>query len=135
MRRALFAASFAIAVGVTMLPATPASAASDPFRGSWTSVDPFDGSTQYLSINGSGKAGNHSVFLFDTVATGACSGGPANVTGPGQVDDDTLYWVFTVTCPGGGRGPVTGLSGPGFFVYDSGTDTLTDDAEALWSRL
>jgi len=75
------------------------------------------------------------VFVYDTVASQACAGGPANVTGAGVVDDDVLVWFFTVTCPGGGKGPVVGRVGPGLFFYDAGTDTLTDDSGTVWSRV
>lgn len=133
MRRLVSAASVAVAVGTMMIPADTASA-SDAFRGSWTSIDPGDGSTQFLRVQGSGKQGNHSVFLRDTVATRACAGGPANVKGPGRVDGDTMTWTFTVTCPGGGKGPVVGRVGPGFFIYNAGSDTLIDDTGAVWHR-
>lgn len=137
MRRTLLAAVFAVFVSVLVVPTNSAYAGadSDGFRGTWTSIDPFDDSIQYLSIQGSGKSGKHSVFLYDTVASGACGGEPDGVTGAGTVSDDTLYWFFTVTCPGSGKGPVVGPVGPGFFIYDDGTDTLLDDAEAVWTRL
>jgi hypothetical protein len=51
-----------------------------------------------------------------------------------MADGDTLYWWFTVTCPGSGRPPITGRVGPGFFDYHSDNDTLVDDADAVWSR-
>jgi hypothetical protein len=87
-----------------------------------------------MSIQGSGTSGRHSVFLRDSMASVACGGAPANVTGSGMADGDTLYWWFTVTCPGSGRPPITGRVGPGFFDYHSDNDTLVDDADAVWSR-
>lgn len=135
MRRGTFAAGLVLAVGALLAPADAAWGASDPFVGSWTSSDVGDGSTQYLTIQGSGARGHHSVFLYDTVASQACAGGPANVVGSGRIIDDALTWSFTVTCPGGGKGPVSGRVGPGFFTYDEGTDTLMDDTGAVWSRL
>ena len=61
---------------------SPASASySGVFRGSWASIDPVDGSHQSLTIRALGTSGRQSVFLHDTVATIACGGGPADVTG------------------------------------------------------
>ncbi len=134
MRRIPFIASLILAVGTLLGPVTAASASSDVFRGSWASIDPVDGSSQTLSIQGSGTGGQHSLFLHDTVATVACGGGPANVTGSGTVDGNTLTWFFTVTCPGTGRPPIIGPTGPGFFIYHRADGTLTDDAGAVWHR-
>jgi hypothetical protein len=132
MRRALALASLVIAIGTVGGPVASASTSYDPFRGSWTSKDSGDGSDQTLSIQGSGAAGRHSVFLHDTVATRACGGGPANVTGSGTVDGATLTWFFTVTCPAGGRPPIIGRVGPGFFTYNPTSGTLTDDTGTIW---
>ena len=136
MRRAFMAAGLALSLGAFMLPANAAWAApSDVFRGSWTSFDSGDGSAQTMDIRGSGARGHHSVFVHDTVASRACDGAPANVKGAGTVDEGVLVWFFTVTCPGSGKGPVTGRVGPGLLFYNAGTDTITDDSGTVWHRV
>lgn len=134
MRLSVAVASAIVTIGALLGPVSPASAASDDFRGTWASIDPGDGSSQNLNIQGSGKAGKHSVFLRDAEATVACGGAPANVVGSGTVAGDTLTWFYTVTCPGSGQPPVHGLVGPGFFTYNADDGTLTDDAGAVWHR-
>ena len=66
--------------------APPASAASGPLAGTWTSVD-IDGSNQTLDIMGSGSHA-YSMIYSDESATNACDGDPAVVSGPGFVDGD-----------------------------------------------
>ena len=135
MRRATLVVGIVLALGAPVLPTDAAWATnSDVFRGSWTSNDSADQSAQTMTIQGSGRSGHHSVFVYDTVATRACGGGPAIVTGAGTVDDDVLVWFFTVTCPGTGRGPTTGRVGPGVMTYDEGTDTIIDDSQTVWHR-
>jgi hypothetical protein len=134
MRKILFVATYSALAGVVLILglSMPASASDDVFRGTWTSIDIGDGSHQTLSIQGSGEQGHHSVFLFDDSGT-VCGGDPAQVTGSGTVDGDTMNARFVVTCPGAGRSPVIGpISFT--FTYDSATDTLTDGTGTVWSR-
>lgn len=135
MRAVVALAGAIVAVGSVLGSVAPASASVDEFRGSWESIDPGDGSSQTLRIQGSGTAGKHAVFLYDAEASVACGGAPANVAGSGTVVAVTLTWFFTVTCPGSGQPPLRGLVGPGFFTYNAGDDTLVDDAGAIWHRL
>jgi hypothetical protein len=132
MRKFLIIGTCSALLGVLILGlATPASASDDVFRGTWTSID-VDGSHQTLSIQGSGEQGHHSVFLSDVAGT-VCGGAPAQVTGSGTVDGDTLNVLFVVTCPGTGRSPVMGRISF-TFTYDPATDTLTDGSGVVWHR-
>ena len=131
MKRARIAV--ALTAGLTLAgavaPAT-ASAASGPLAGTWASVD-TDGSNQTLDIRGSG-AHVYSMFYVDDAATGACGGDPAQVTGPGYVDGDTVTMVGVLTCrPGGNVIRSRIVIG---FVYDSSTEDLTDDFGVVWHR-
>lgn len=109
--------------------AAPASAASGPLAGTWTSID-TDGSNQTLDIMGSGRHA-YSMIFVDDVATSACDGDPAMLTGPGVVDGDVLVMTGALTClPGGSLFPRFTLD----FVYDSSTDTLTDGFGIVWHR-
>lgn len=128
----------AAAVAVTAALLTPSAASgatSDPFAGRWASIDVGDGSYQTLVVHGTGTTGHHGTRLYDTVASQACAGQPAAVQGPGVVSGDEMRVLFTVTCPGSGRGPVSGLVGPITYTYHPGTDTMTDDAGDVWHRL
>ena len=121
-------------VALTLLAlAAPAATAADGFRGTWTSTD-TDLSNQTLWINGSGQTGRYAVSLYDDAASQACGGAPARAQGSGWAEGDTLYWGGTVTCPGTGRGPVTGRIGIAALMYDADTDTLIDDAGIVWYR-
>ena len=119
----------ALVIGPTMA----ASASNDVFVGTWTSID-TDGSNQVLFIMGSGARGRHAVMVEDDAATVACDGAPAHVQGSGTVERNVLSWFFTVSCPGTGRPPFHGRTGPGSFTYRSGTDTLIDDSGVIWHR-
>ena len=117
--------------------ASPAasSATTDPFAGGWESIDVADGSYQTLNVYGSGTGGRHGTRLHDTVASQACDSQPANVQGPGFVSGVEMTVFFTVTCPGSGRGPTTGLVGPIVYTYEPDSDTMTDDSGTVWHRL
>ncbi|MFC7598448.1 hypothetical protein ACFQU3_24270 [Terrabacter sp. GCM10028922] len=110
--------------------AAPASAASGPLAGTWTSID-TDGSNQTLDIMGSGGH-VYSMIYVDDAATSACNGNPAMITGPGIVDGDVLVMNGTLTCLPGGNVFRSRLTVS--FVHDSSTDTLTDDFGIVWQR-
>ena len=112
---------------------TATAAPKDVFVGTWTSID-TDGSNQILFIMGSGARGRHAVMVEDDAATRACHGAPAHVQGSGTVEGNVLSWFFTVSCPGTGRPPFNGRTGPGSFTYRPGTDTLIDDSGVIWHR-
>jgi hypothetical protein len=129
-----FAAAVIISASV-LAPGVSSAATSDPFAGAWESNDSGDGSYQTLDVYGSGTGGKHGTRLNDTVASRACDSQPANVQGPGFVSGDEMVVFFTVTCPGSGKGPTTGLVGPAVFTYDPDSDTMTDDSGTVWHRL
>jgi len=135
MRRlALSIATLSMLCALVFGPSTAASASNkDVFVGTWTSID-HDGSNQVLFIMGSGARGRHAVMVEDDAATVACGGAPAHVQGSGRVEGRVLSWFFTVSCPGTGRPPFNGRTGPGSFTYRAGTDTLIDDSGVIWHR-
>lgn len=125
----------ALVAGMLALPLAATAAPPSPFTGSWTSVDPVDGSNQRMAIGG-GPAPR--VLLYDDGAT-VCGldelGEPvhaARVTGRGTVDGTTLSVDLDVYC----LASPTYLLGSfaGVFEYDAGTDTLTDGIGIVWSR-
>ncbi len=131
MRRSLFIAASSVVLALVPFGAvTAASAPDDAFRGTWTSID-TDGSNQFLNIRGRGE-GIHAMSLYDDSATNACDGSPAHLQGTGLVHGDSLLMRGTLTCiPGGNR--LTGRISLRF-VYDSGSDTLTDATGVIWHR-
>lgn len=118
---------FAIA---SVLMAPSATAAGGALAGSWTSVD-SDGSNQTLDIMGSGNH-TYSMIYFDESATSACGGNPARVSGPGFVDGNELLQVGSIVCLPGGNDFRTRIAIS--YVYDPGTDTLTDAFGIVWHR-
>jgi len=110
--------------------APPASATSGALAGSWTSVD-TDGSNQTLDIMGTGNP-TYSMIYFDDSATSACDGNPARVSGPGFMDGNELLQVGPIVCLPGGNVFRTRISIS--YVYDPGTDTLTDAFGIVWHR-
>ncbi len=120
---------------LTLTPTTASASTADPFVGAWESYDAGDGSYQILNVRGSGTGGMHGVRFVDTVASEACAGGPAGVQGSGSVSGRRMTFSFTISCPGFGKGPTTGLVGPIVFTYHPGSDTLTDGSGTVWSRL
>ncbi len=136
MRKTAGALAALLTLSALMMAGQPAAAlASDSFAGTWESYDIGDGSYQTLAVRGAGTEGMHGVRLFDTAASQACADAPAGVQGRGSVTGTTMTFFFTITCPGSGRGPTTGLVGPILFRYHAGSDTLTDDSGTVWHRL
>lgn len=137
LSRTLLTGVAAFTAGAALLgPATAATAATaagggtGALAGTWTSTD-GDGSHQTLDISGSG---NHvySMLYVDDSATGACGGDPAQLSGPGFVDGDHVLMVAALVClPGGNRFKERLTVG---FHYDSGSGTLIDDFDIVWSR-
>jgi len=123
-----------LAVGVPIT----AAAASSPVEGSWTSIDPVDGSTQHLSIQG---GTNLQLQYIDEYATTCANiGAPTNVfTGVlvGTFSDNEVVARFN----SGRCGPRLVLRAADgfawFFEYDPNTDTLwgaVNDGPATWYR-
>jgi hypothetical protein len=110
--------------------APSASATSGALAGTWTSVD-TDGSSQTLDITGSGNP-IYSMVYVDDSATSACDGNPARVSGPGFVDGNELLQLGPIVCLPGGNVVRTRIAIS--YVYDPGTDTLTDAFGIVWHR-
>lgn len=123
-------AAGAIFACVSAMLAPSAWAASGGLAGRWSSVD-GDGSTQTLSITGSGGQA-YAIVYDDESATGACSGAPARIVGPGFVDGNDVVMEGTLVCLPGGN-PFRSRLAIGF-SYDAGTDTLTDSFGIVWHR-
>ena len=102
------------------------------FTGTWTSIDPGDGSTQTLVV---GTGASPSVRFQDQIATGgACNNDPSKVftaDGTGAVDGNHLDTSFP---DGGGCGSVT-VPVLLQFVYNDGTDSLRDQDGVDWIRV
>ena len=119
-----------LSVGLVVgLGAPPAVAAQGELAGTWTSLD-TDGSNQTLTISGSGNR-VYAISLFDESAS-LCGGAPALAHGPGRVEEDQLFMLAAATCLPGGN-VLRDVIEIGF-IYDAGTDTLTDDFGVVWTR-
>jgi hypothetical protein len=116
-----------VALLLLALPAAGAAAApSDPFRGSWVSIDVVDASSQRLSFGGNGAT--RMIVLRDKDATVACGGGFALVKGEGTIAGDTISGTLTVTCANGSPSFDVAAS----FTHVSGT--LVDGFGSTWER-
>lgn len=103
------------------------------FEGTWTSIDPADGSVQTLVV-GAGSA--PTVQFEDAHASGAaCVADVVKVftaDGAGEISEDRLE----VSYPNGGgcllmRVPMVGV----YYDYDPGTRTLLDHDRVMWVRV
>lgn len=132
MKRAVLTLVTTVLLAATSLglTSTAASAASGPLAGTWTSID-NDGSTQTLDITGSGRHA-YSMVYVDEIATSACDGDPAQLTGPGFLVGEDLVMVGSLVCMPGGNALRSRIDI--FFDYDAGTDTLTDSFGIVWER-
>lgn len=131
MKRTLLSTALSLFFAVASVAVAPSATAADgPLAGSWTSVD-SDGSQQTLEIMGSGNH-TYSMIYFDESATSACGGDPARVSGPGFVDGDELLQIGNIVCLPGGNDFRTRIAIS--YVYDHGTDTLTDAFGIVWHR-
>ena len=133
-RRAALATT-AFALAATALVASTGSAAAAPtdFLGRWTSTD-SDGSHQTVWIRGTSahQPRNVAVTYRDDVASRACDGDPAKVTGTGRFDEDVLHVRGALTCTPGGN-HVHGRIDLGW-TYDAGNDTLVGFDGIVWER-
>ncbi|OGO35332.1 MAG: hypothetical protein A2W35_22145 [Chloroflexi bacterium RBG_16_57_11] len=125
-----------IAMALAFLMTTQALAAPNPFIGKWYSLDPYDGSQQWLAIGGGSH--RHPVTGFDKGAS-VCTpeGAPALVSarlkGWGSIDGLTLTGEIDVWCQ---SGPLKGFLGTyGLELhYDPAAGTMTDPSGAVWAR-
>jgi len=130
MNRRFFAIVAALTLAVAIPAAAVAAPAASPFAGTWISTD-YDGSSQLLIVSGGARP---SVVYQDFYASGCDRfAGPDThwvAAGPGTIDGDTLFAEFVKSGCG------TFLQGgyTDWWVYDAGSDTLTDSAGIEWHR-
>ena len=123
----------AVAIGLLamILVAMPAAATagqpSDPFIGSWRSVD-FDGSNQLISFGGPSEV--RRVVYLDDMGT-ICDSERFFAEGIGLVAGDTILTVLEQYC-GNASVPFDELVLE--FTFDAQTGTLTDGFDIVWSR-
>jgi hypothetical protein len=131
MRR-LLTGVVTLALAATALLATvPAvAAAASDFSGTWVSTD-SDGSTQALSV---GRGASPAVTYLDFYANScATAGSPSTqfvANGRGSIDGASMWVDFRNGGCGRHKLGAFGLE----FLYDGGSDTLTDSFGITWSR-
>lgn len=104
------------------------SAQSDPFTGTWTSVDTRDNSNQRMTITRSGSA--YSIDLFDDLAS-VCGSGSGTGKGTATRSGNVLSGLITLTCANG-----TVLADVPFkLTYRAASDTLIDGLGVVWNRV
>ena len=121
------------------LSAGPASAgATSPFVGTWTSIDPVDGSTQHMTIRG---GTNLQIEYVDEYATTCVNIGASTVVFTGVLTGRIFDSFLVGEWKSAGCGSQLVLRAADrfawFFVYDPNTDTLygaLNDGPAVWSR-
>ena len=129
-----FAAILAAAIALPVVAATPSG-----FAGTWSSIDPVDGSTQHLSVRG-GPAHVQIQYVDEFGTTCVDVGAPTTVfTGvlTGTISGNEMSAWFKAA----GCGPRIVLRASDFFSwffeYDPNTDTLwgaINDGPATWHR-
>jgi hypothetical protein len=106
--------------------------ATTPFEGTWTTIDPLDGSTMNLYVS---AGATPAVRFVDDVATGgACDLDPVKrfiADGTGEISGNRLRASF----PNGGGCGRTTVEVPGIYDYDDRTDTLLDQDGVTWVRV
>ena len=117
----------ALSTTAVLLGSVGQAAAADAFTGTWFSTD-TDGSTQTLTVRGTGHW--HAVTYYDDVATQACDGAAATITGRGAVDGDTMVLSGNLRC-GAGTSPLRHVT-VGF--EHRADDTLLDQFGITWTR-
>lgn len=130
MHRRLVLGIAVLSLALALPAASFAAAPTSPFTGSWVSTD-YDGSHQTLVVSTGQRP---SVVYQDFYASGCDNyAGPATHwvgAGTGSVDGDVLSASFRKSGCG-----AFGMGGyEDFYVYDAGTDTLTDSWDIVWTR-
>jgi hypothetical protein len=126
-----------VATGLTVFTSTCGPTPPHPVIGKWESIDAFDGSRQDLSFYAD-PTGAYDVRYFDYGAS-VCGPDPAT----GVLYDATASGLMTasgneftgelaVVCQ---TSPPTSIGNyPFHFVYDPGTDSITDGEGVVWTR-
>jgi hypothetical protein len=127
-------AMLAVLVGASVVEAAPTS----PFTGSWTSIDPVDGSTQYMDIQGGASV---QIRYTDEYATTCADIGAATTVFTGILTGRVSGNELNASFRSAGCGSTLVLNSSHFFAwtfeYDPNTDTLwgaINDGPATWSR-
>jgi hypothetical protein len=119
-------------LGTTGQTYVPVTEPSDPFVGTWVSVD-LDGSSQRLGLTSVGST--YDVVLYDDMASMACGGGAAVLTGTAAPRNGPLLGLSVVleelSCEGGRFVPHRTTL---LFVLDGGTGRLSDSTGVTWSH-
>lgn len=120
----------AVALAAALILASTAHAAPPTqFVGHWFAIDSFDGSDIRLTIAGP-ASGPLRITWIESFFT-LCSGGPGIGTGtgspsnPNELDAEIFFQCFTTGAT---------LDYAPTFIYDPGTDTLTDGVDT-WNRV
>lgn len=121
------------------LTAVPVSAAAPSlFLGTWTSIDPVDGSSQHMTIRG---GTNVQIEYVDEFATTCVNIGASTTVFTGVLTGRISDTFMVGEWKSAGCGSQLVLRSADrfawFFVYDPGTDTLygaLNDGPAVWSR-
>ena len=130
MKRRLSIALAGLVLAIAIPATSIAAPSTSAFTGSWESTD-FDGSHQTLVVS----TGARPSVVFQDFYASSCDGhgNPSShwtSAGWGQVDGDVLWISYQKSGCG------TFLKGgyEDYYVYDSGTDTLIDSADNVWTR-
>ena len=118
---------------LSMIPVGAGAASPTPFSGTWTSIDTFDGSAQFLSI---GRGASPSVVLIDTYASYCVTHHASSTvfvgTGIGALSGSTGLAVRmrTAACASF-RVPLSIFAGLKY-TYSAAPNTLTDTFGVTW---
>jgi hypothetical protein len=132
MRRAV-SALVGAALVLSMIPVAAGAASPAPFPGTWTSIDTFDGSAQFLSIRGGASP---KIVLIDTYASYcATHRAPSTLfvgTGTGTLKSGTVLAarIDSAAC-GSFKVPLSIFAGLKY-THSVGPNTLTDTFGVTW---
>lgn len=127
-----------VALLAAMVPASVTASSASPFTGSWSSIDPVDGSTQHLTIQGGTSVQLWYVDEFGTTCVDVGASTPVfHAVLTGRVDGDLLTAIFRSAGCGSTLVLNSSYGFGWYFVYDPSTDTLwgaVNDGPAVWHR-